>query len=68
MKFVRTVVVFDRGGLMESEPWARMHAAYRAALGAVVQPCVPGRWFWWGRWKQWRRVWRRRGGAVMRKT
>jgi hypothetical protein len=38
MRFVRTVVVFDRGGLMDSDPWARMHTAYRAALGSVVHP------------------------------
>lgn len=38
MKFVRTVVVFDRGGLIESDHWARIHAAYTAAVAAIVHP------------------------------
>ncbi|HOX58235.1 MAG TPA: hypothetical protein P5205_19220 [Candidatus Paceibacterota bacterium] len=38
MKFVRTVVVFDRGGLMASEPWARMHEAITGAVQKIVHP------------------------------
>lgn len=38
MKFVRTVVVFDLGGLIDHEHWIAMHAAYKAALCAVAHP------------------------------
>ena len=38
MKFVRTVVVFDRGNLLDSKQWARMHEGYVAALRGVVHP------------------------------
>ena len=38
MKFVRTVVVFDRGGLLDSEQWAAMHESYVKALRGVVHP------------------------------
>lgn len=38
MKFVRTVVVFDRGNLIDSEQWASMHESYVKALEAIVHP------------------------------
>jgi hypothetical protein len=38
VKFVRTVVVFDRGGLMDSEPWAQMHETITGAVGKIVHP------------------------------
>ena len=38
MKFVRTVVVFDRGNLIDSGQWASMHESYVKALGAIVHP------------------------------
>lgn len=38
MRFVRTVVVFDRGRLIDSDEWATMHASYVQALNAVVHP------------------------------
>ncbi len=38
MKFVRTVVVFDRGNLLGSEQWAKMHESYVSALRGVVHP------------------------------
>lgn len=41
MKFVRTMVVFDRGGLIDSEQWATMHESCVKALEAIVHP--PGK-------------------------
>lgn len=38
MKFVRTVVVFDSGGLLDSEQWASMHKSYVEAVRGVVHP------------------------------
>lgn len=38
MKFVRTVVVFDRGGLIDSEQWARMHETITEAVQKIVHP------------------------------
>ncbi len=38
MKFVRTVIVFDRGTLLDSEQWAAMHESYVKALRGVVHP------------------------------
>ena len=38
MKFVRTVVVFDRGALIDSEHWAQMHTTYVRAIERVVHP------------------------------
>ena len=38
MKFVRTVVVFDRGNLLDSQQWATMHETYVNALRGVVHP------------------------------
>lgn len=38
MKFVRTVVVFDRGSLIDSEQWATMHESYVKALRGIVHP------------------------------
>lgn len=38
MKFVRTVVVFDRGNLIESGEWKTMHDAMTSALTKVVHP------------------------------
>ena len=38
MKFIRTVVVFDRGNLIDSEPWARMHETITGAVQKIVHP------------------------------
>lgn len=38
MKLIRTVVVFDRGGLIESEQWSRMHEAISRAVQKIVHP------------------------------
>ena len=38
MKFLRTVVVFDRGNLLDSSQWATMHETYVNVLGGVVHP------------------------------
>jgi hypothetical protein len=38
MKLVRTIVVFDRGDLIESKPWARMHEAITSAVRNIVHP------------------------------
>jgi hypothetical protein len=38
MKLVRTVVVFDQGGLIESEAWSRMHEVYAEAVRRIVHP------------------------------
>ena len=38
MKFVRTIVVFDRGGLLDSEQWAAIHKTYVKALRGIVHP------------------------------
>jgi restriction endonuclease BamHI len=38
MKFVRTVVVFDRRNLLGSEQWEKMHESYVSALRGVVHP------------------------------
>jgi hypothetical protein len=38
MKFVRTIVVFDQGGLIDSEQWMRIHEAYTQAVQAIVHP------------------------------
>ncbi|HEX9048642.1 MAG TPA: hypothetical protein VF988_16570, partial [Verrucomicrobiae bacterium] len=38
MKFIRTVVVFDQGGLLESKQWAFMHESYLKAIQGVVHP------------------------------
>jgi hypothetical protein len=43
MKFIRTVVVFDRGSLIDSEQWATMHKTYVEALHGVVHPPGNGR-------------------------
>jgi hypothetical protein len=38
MKVAETVVVFERGGLMDSEPWARMHETIIGAVNRIVHP------------------------------
>ena len=38
MKFVRTVIVFDQGDLLESRQWVKLHKGYVKALRAVVHP------------------------------
>ncbi|MGA2658721.1 MAG: hypothetical protein ABSH34_14560 [Verrucomicrobiota bacterium] len=35
---MRTVVVFDQSGLIQSEPWALMHQAYTRAVQKIVHP------------------------------
>jgi hypothetical protein len=43
MKFVRTVIVFDRGALIDSAQWAQMHSTYTQALQRVEHPPGIGR-------------------------
>lgn len=38
MKFVRTAVIFDRGNLIESAEWSKMHDAITQGLSKVVHP------------------------------
>lgn len=38
MKFLRTVVVFDRGNLLDTSQWAAIHETYVNALRGVVHP------------------------------
>src|SRR5262249_51834562 len=38
MKVVRTVVVVDRGNLIDSQEWAAMHETYVSAIRGVVHP------------------------------
>ena len=38
MKVIRTIVVFDRGGLIDSEQWARMHETITGAVLKIVHP------------------------------
>src|ERR1700722_8883923 len=38
MKFIRTSVIFDQGGLIESKQWALIHEAYTGAVRKIVHP------------------------------
>jgi hypothetical protein len=38
MKVIRTIVVFDRGGLIDNEQWARMHETITGAVQKIVHP------------------------------
>jgi hypothetical protein len=38
MKVIKTLVVFDRGGLVGSEPWVRMHETITGAVQKIVYP------------------------------
>src|SRR5437870_687659 len=38
MRFVRTVVVFDRGDLIDGPQWNAMHDAVVGAIQAIVNP------------------------------
>lgn len=38
MRFVRTVVVFDKGNLIDGPQWAAMHDAVVRAISAIVNP------------------------------
>lgn len=38
MKVVRTIIVFDQGGLTESEQWRRIHQSYTDAVRTIVHP------------------------------
>src|SRR5216110_2204982 len=38
MKIIRTVVVFDQGGLIDSEQWARMYERISGAVQKIVYP------------------------------
>ena len=38
MKFLRTIVVFDRGNLLDSTQWAAMHETYVNAIRGIVHP------------------------------
>jgi hypothetical protein len=38
MKFIRTVIVFDRGGLVDSGQWVRMHETVVGAVQKIVHP------------------------------
>lgn len=38
MKFVRTVVIFDRGGLASNKEWETAHESYTGAIARIVHP------------------------------
>src|SRR5713226_7261299 len=38
MKTVRTIVVFDQGGMTEGQEWAKMHESYTRAVQEIVHP------------------------------
>lgn len=38
MKVIRTVVVLDRGGIIDSAEWAKIHSTYVEAIHAMVHP------------------------------
>ncbi|MDB6125491.1 MAG: hypothetical protein JWQ71_4484 [Pedosphaera sp.] len=38
MKVIKTVVVFDQGGLIDSKEWAKTHSTYTKAIRAMVHP------------------------------
>ena len=38
MKVIRTVVVLDRGNIIDSEEWGRIHSAYTDSIRAMVHP------------------------------
>ena len=38
MKFLRTLVLFDRGDVMSSEGWAAVHQSYRRAIETIFHP------------------------------
>src|SRR5690606_32777587 len=38
MKVIRTVVVLDRGGIIDSAEWAKIHSTYTEAIRAMVHP------------------------------
>jgi len=38
MKVIRTLVVLDRGGIIDSKEWERIHATYTDAIRAMVYP------------------------------
>jgi hypothetical protein len=38
MKVIRTVVVLDRGKIIDSDEWGRIHSAYTDAIRAMVHP------------------------------
>jgi hypothetical protein len=38
MKWIRTVVVFDKGRLIDSKDWTEIHQGYTAAIGKLVHP------------------------------
>jgi len=38
MRFVRTIVVFDQGGIADSEPWRHIHESYTGAIRKIVHP------------------------------
>jgi len=38
MKWIRTAIVFDKGELIDSPAWAKIHNGYRAAIKNLVHP------------------------------
>jgi hypothetical protein len=38
MKVIRTLVVLDRGNIIDSEEWGRIHSAYTDAIRTMVHP------------------------------
>ena len=38
MKVIRSLVVLDRGNIIDSEEWGRIHSAYTDAIRAMVHP------------------------------
>ena len=38
MKVIRTLVVLDRGRIIDSAEWEKIHSAYTDAIRAMVHP------------------------------
>ncbi|MGQ0503588.1 MAG: hypothetical protein ACT4P0_13430 [Panacagrimonas sp.] len=38
MKWLRTLILFDKGGVVDGSEWADVHAAYVRAIGSIVHP------------------------------
>jgi len=43
MKWLRTIVVFDKGGIVSSEDWKRIHSSYVRAIQSIDHPEGSGR-------------------------
>jgi hypothetical protein len=38
MKIIRTVVILDKGGIIDSTEWETIHSTYTKAIHAIVHP------------------------------